>query len=188
MLLAAIAWACTGPPTPPPSTPELEEMPDLDAEIPAEVPDPTSALLLSIAAGTRPPGSLLDDKRGFVWVEVDGSAPDDARAGPDGRLRIAERVCGAEAEQRLAILRQDLASRTQQGTIDVFDCRGPVCAHAARTPDDVAGSYAFQAPDGTHVLGVVVRMRHPPSRPREQQDVENWVDEQLHDLTGVPCP
>lgn len=188
MTLLALLIACTSSSSTAPLPADDGALPDLDAEIPAQLPDPTSQILLDVASGKHAPATLLDGKRGFVLVEVDGQAPDDPRSDPKGQLKVAWRVCGADAERRIQALQADLADRTQQGTVDVFECRGAVCVHPQRHADDASGSYAFQAPDGRHVLGVVVRMSHPPASPAMQRALEGWVDEQLRELTGDDCP
>ena len=179
-LPVAAFLACTTPsPTPEPSlrTPPLTEAYD----IPAKVADPTSALLLSLAAGKASLESILDEKRGFVLVEFRGAHSDNAEE------RFAERVCGDNARQHLDVLFTDVAERTQNGSADVFSCDGPVCTHPAAHEDDWSGSYAFQAPEGRQVLGVVVRMGYAPKERARRQAVEEWVDAELQRLTGEDC-
>ena len=178
VILLSILGACGGAPEtaqPPTDDPE-EDVGDLSDELPRRTPDPTSSLMLDIASGQRTVSDVLDVKRGFILVEV-GQAP-----------RSAERVCGDDAVEALTRLQADLAQRSQRGTQDVFTCEGGVCTHRPTTDADVWGSYRFEAPQGRHVVSVVVRMGSVPTSVHMQDELERWVDRQLRQLSGVACP
>lgn len=143
--------------------------------------------MLSLASATRPVSEVLDPQRGFTLVEVSTDA-DDPRADAGGQVRTAQRLCGAAAGDALEQLQADLAERSSGGTDDIFRCSGPVCTHPPRTPDDLSGSYAFQAPDDRLVLELVVRIGGIPRSPHAQQEIEAWVDARIDELDGQPCP
>ncbi|HHO51450.1 MAG TPA: hypothetical protein ENK18_11380 [Deltaproteobacteria bacterium] len=188
MALWMYLGGCGGPSSPPPPPPPPVVLPEPPpAPSSTRVPDPTSEWMLSLASGARPPTELLDPQRGFTLVEVFPD-PDDPEANAQGQVRRAERLCGDEAGARLERLQADLAARSGGGQDDVFHCSGPVCTHPPRTPDDLSGSYAFQAPDDHLVLELVVRIGGIPRSPHAQQEIEAWVDARIDELDGQPCP
>ena len=177
-----LTWgACVeAPPAePPPSHAPAGSRTSLEDEVPQEIPDPTPTLMRALASGTTPIDRVLDTQRGFVLIEVAGEAEGE---------RIALRVCGSRAKRELEVLRGDLAARSKNGTENVFTCDSAVCVHPQQGSGDYSGSYAFQAPDGHLVLGVVVRMGDPPASTAAQRRMEEWVDKQLRRLVSEGCP
>lgn len=143
--------------------------------------------MVQVVRGERSLASLVDRDRGLVYVlwQVDAS-DQDPRRDPDGVIREASRLCGAELDAALARLDADLQRRNRDPSDEPsIACEGPVCRHPALMEYDVEGEYVFHtvAPP---VLDRVVRVEGHLDDAGEAA-ARRWVEAQLSALADGAC-
>jgi hypothetical protein len=156
---------------------------------PAPAPGPTEDFMLALADGRARLDALVDPERGVLFVSVlSDVSGEDPRAGSDGMIRRAERVCGRELSPRLDRLREDLARRVEvHGERAAFRCTGDTCRYRATMEFDVDGEFVFATggPAGVRLDRVIeVEGEMDDSFYARERP---WVDARVRALGGGRC-
>lgn len=189
-LLPLLAFACSDPA---PVAPDPAPVATGD-EAPPPEPAPTAAavdaaFMLEAARGERALADHVDPTRGvaFVVFTTDASG-EDPRAGRDGVIREAVRVCGEALAARLTRVHTDLRLRVEQTSHDpLFTCEAGECRHDAEMEYDMAGVYRFRPGPAAPVLDSVVRIEGGPISDEFEEAGRRFAAEQLARLADAPC-
>lgn len=194
-LLAALMWAlaCGGGPAPAPApAPVAPAPPGGEGPTGALEVDrrPTPDLMRRLASGEEDFARYVESERGVSFLEYyEDASGEDARAGEDGVVRVAERLCGEALSTRLRGLREDLARRVvDTGDDALFNCTEAGCFHPARGEYDLDGRFEFRDdPDGGLVLERVVRVEGGPVTEEFVEAAEAWVEQEVVRLAEEGC-
>lgn len=151
---------------------------------------PEPALMQRFAREDGALRSHVDESRGLLRVEIFSDASgEDRRAGPDGIVRIAERLCGSTIDPYLVQLKRDLALRVEQSSHDpLFACTTDMCSFPAEMEFDRRGVFRFASDPGRGlVLDSIVRIEGGTVSEEWAREAEVWANEQLRRLGPTRC-
>lgn len=175
------------------SSPSTEPAPTEPAPTPPPpMPTPpTPALMQELARDESALAEHVDPARGVIRVEIFSDASGtDRRAGPDGVVRISERLCGEAIDAYLVELKRDLALRVSQTSHDpLFTCTSDACSFPAELEFDRRGVLRFaHHPQRGVLLDAVVRIEGAGPTEAWTREAEAWANEQLRRLASTSCP
>ncbi len=185
--------ACGSAPTESPTPSPAEPAPE-----PAEAPAPkgpsriSPELMAAITTGELKPADLFDPVRGLIVVEIaEDASGENPAAGDDGVVRVAERLCGSAATDKLQTLVADLSFRLEQAKLEAseaptFVCKGATCTHEATMEVDGTGRYVFRSIRKGIVLGKVVRIGGHMSE-AWTAEATAWSEARLEQMHGGRC-
>jgi hypothetical protein len=121
-----------------------------------------------------------DAARGVVFVEYyTDPSEQDPRAGADGLIRAAARLCGSDLLARINSFRSDLARHA-----DAVACQGLVCTYEAAAEYDLGATLTF-APGP--VLESVVLIEGGPVTEEFTTEARAWARRELARLAKGSC-
>lgn len=179
--LGAVLTACGGGAT------EGATAPERSTTTTASPSTSLQRVMVELRRGERSLASVVDRDRGLVHVLWLTDASDrDPRAGEDGVIRVATRLCGAELDAAVARFDADLQARNNDPLDEpVFDCAERTCTHRARMEYDFGGAYTFASAEPP-VLDRVVQIEGALLEARDAE-ARRWAAEQVERLAGGTC-
>ncbi|MBX3269781.1 MAG: hypothetical protein KF729_05950 [Sandaracinaceae bacterium] len=147
---------------------------------------PSVATLEGLARGAR---DAIDAARGVVFVLFTTDASDaDPRADADGRIRTAERACGASLDEALARLGRDLALRFDEPEHRAaLECDALRCTFPALGEYDATGELVFVRAGGRVVLDAVARVEGGGATDAFRREGAAFADAERARLAGGGC-
>ena len=193
--VAASSWmwlgGCGGTASPPPARAVIPAgrvgEPD-----PASVrhADPDLEVMRGLMEGGTPMGEHVDPRRGVLRIEIFSDASgEDARAGSDGIVRIAQRICGPELGSFADELQRNLKMRFSDRYHEPpFECDGDQCNYPAAMEFDCDGELRFAVDEtmGT-ILTQIVRIEGATVTDEWAAAARVWVEEQIGRLGETRC-
>lgn len=143
-----------------------------------------------IATGSMP--RSIDPARGLLLILHHGSAVGgDPRAGADGKVRVAERLCGRRLDTELVALRRTLATRldlpADRGGVTCSELSCRFVAAPAPPGQARAGELVFRPGSAGGLLLDSVVMREPEPAPAHEAAATRWIEERKRALGGGRC-
>lgn len=167
-LAVAVALGCGGGPAPRPVEREVSP--------PRQPIDVVGDLM----RGANPRSDAVDPARGVVFAEYyTDPSEQDPRAGEDGLVRVAARLCGAELAARLERFRGELSRHTETTV-----CAETYCTYQAAGEYDLDARLEF-APGP--VLESVVLIEGGPVTEEFTTEARDWARRELARLAKGSC-